>query len=260
MMKLSFAVLFCVACSCYAQKQNTTPVPILKQINRHNEDGSYSYGYEAADGSFKIETKSTNGEVKGKYGYIDADGNLREISYGADANGFSPSGTDINVPPPTIHNDRDSLYQKLRDGEIDDGQYREDPAIYLDPKYNSKPSSKAAAQFTRFNQSPAPKPFVPAQNYQYQTTPAPYIEPQTQKPFYQTRFQAPLAQNNYYQPEPQPQQYYQPQPQPQNYYKPSYNNNNYYRPAPQTPHDIFQGHPATNFDINTGSYSVNYVG
>lgn len=73
-----------------AQKQNTTPVPILKQINRHNEDGSYSYGYEAADGSFKIETKSANGEVKGKYGYVDADGNLREISYGADQHGFVP--------------------------------------------------------------------------------------------------------------------------------------------------------------------------
>jgi hypothetical protein len=195
---------------------------------------------------------------------------LREISYGADKNGFSPEGTDINVPPPTIHNDRDSLYPKLSDGEIDDGQYREDPAIYLDSKYNSKPSSnKAVSQFSRFNQAPAQKPYVPAQNYQYQTTPAPqfapaqnyqyqstaapYIEPQTQRPFYQSRFQAP--QNNYYQPQPQQQQnYYQPQQQ-QNYYRPS---NNYQQAA--APHDIFQGHPATNFDINTGSYSVSYGG
>lgn len=29
-------------------------------------DGSYTYGYEAADGSFKIETKAATGEVKGK--------------------------------------------------------------------------------------------------------------------------------------------------------------------------------------------------
>lgn len=28
-------------------------------------DGSYTYGYEAADGSFKIETKAATGEVKG---------------------------------------------------------------------------------------------------------------------------------------------------------------------------------------------------
>lgn len=82
-------MLLCVACA-VAQKQNTTPVPILKQINRHNEDGSFSYGYEAADGSFKIETRAATGEVKGKYGYVDADGNVREISYGADQNGFVP--------------------------------------------------------------------------------------------------------------------------------------------------------------------------
>ena len=31
-----------------------TPVAILKQINRHNEDGSYTYGFEGADGSFKV--------------------------------------------------------------------------------------------------------------------------------------------------------------------------------------------------------------
>lgn len=260
-MKLSIAVFLCLACSCFAQKQNTTPVPILKQINRHNEDGSYSYGYEAADGSFKIETKSANGEVKGKYGYVDADGNIREISYGADKNGFSPEGTDINVPPPTIHNDRDSLYPQLKNGEIDDGSYREDPSIYLDPRYNSKPS-KAASQF-RVNPAPV------KQNYNYnnyQATPAPAVyEPVTERPAFQSRFSAP-AQNNYYQ-QPQqnyyqaPQQNYYQQPQ-QNYYQAPQQNyyqprNNYYNP---TPVDIFQGHPASNIDINTGSYSVSYSG
>ena len=44
------------------------PIAILKQINKHNEDGSYTYGYEGADGSFKIETKLATGEVMGKYG------------------------------------------------------------------------------------------------------------------------------------------------------------------------------------------------
>lgn len=73
-------------------KDYTTPVPILKQLNRHNEDGSYSYGYEAADGSFKIETKYPTGEVQGKYGYIDDSGKLREIEYGASKRGFEPAG------------------------------------------------------------------------------------------------------------------------------------------------------------------------
>ena len=48
-------------------------VTLTKKIAffRHNEDGSYSYGYEAADGSFKLETRYPDGRVKGKYGYID---------------------------------------------------------------------------------------------------------------------------------------------------------------------------------------------
>ena len=43
----------------------------IDSFPRHNEDGSYSYGYEAADGSFKLETRFPDGRVKGKYGYVD---------------------------------------------------------------------------------------------------------------------------------------------------------------------------------------------
>ena len=73
-------------------QQYTTPVPILKQIDRQNDDGSYTYGYEAADKSFKIETKYPNGEVYGKYGYVDDQGKIREIEYGASKRGFEPAG------------------------------------------------------------------------------------------------------------------------------------------------------------------------
>lgn len=80
------------------------PIAILKQINKHNEDGSYTYGYEGADGSFKIETKDANGDVKGKYGYVDGSGKVRTVEYGANKYGFQPSGEGITVsaiaPPP----------------------------------------------------------------------------------------------------------------------------------------------------------------
>lgn len=79
-----------------------TPVAILKQINRHNEDGSYTYGYEGGDGSFKIETKLPNGEVKGKYGFVDDAGKVRVVEYGANQNGFQPAGEGITVAPPTL--------------------------------------------------------------------------------------------------------------------------------------------------------------
>merc|ERR1711962_789398 len=49
----------------------TTPVPILKFIDQHNNDGSYTYGFQSADGTYKIETRLVTGEVKGKYDYID---------------------------------------------------------------------------------------------------------------------------------------------------------------------------------------------
>ena len=46
-------------------KTTTTPVPIIKQINKVNDDGSYTFGYEAGDGSFRIEKKELSGHVKG---------------------------------------------------------------------------------------------------------------------------------------------------------------------------------------------------
>lgn len=79
-----------------------TPVAILKQINRHNEDGSYTYGFEGADGSFKIETKLPGGEVKGKYGFVDDTGKVRVVEYGANQYGFQPAGEGITVAPPTL--------------------------------------------------------------------------------------------------------------------------------------------------------------
>lgn len=73
-------------------------VAILKQINRVNEDGSYTFGYEAADGSFKIETRDVNGNVKGMFGFINEDGELKRVSYSAsNGTGFQTSGT-FNVP------------------------------------------------------------------------------------------------------------------------------------------------------------------
>lgn len=253
---------FVFCCSCFAQKQNsnTTPVPILRQINRHNEDGSYSYGYEGADGSFKIETKQANGEVKGKYGYVDTDGKLREIEYGANENGFQASGDGIQAAPPTVNNVQSS-YPALGPDEVDDGQYREDPKIYEDPRYNSK--SSKSSQFrpaSNFNYAPAvqsppartysPAPAAPVRSYSPATpvrnyevnTEAP-IQQEPQQNYYQSRFQAP-AQSNYYQP---PQQNYYRQP-----------SNNYY----QNPSDvnIFQGHPASDLNLQTGSYSVSYSG
>merc|ERR1712112_167890 len=76
------------------------PTVIIKQVNEINEDGTYTVGYEAADGTFKLETRDEEGNVEGKYGYLDDSGELVIVEYTAnnstgfssDANSQQPSG------------------------------------------------------------------------------------------------------------------------------------------------------------------------
>lgn len=57
----------------------TAPVvAILKQINQLNDDGSYTFGFEASDGSFRVESMDVDGYITGRYGYIDANGETQE--------------------------------------------------------------------------------------------------------------------------------------------------------------------------------------
>lgn len=53
--------LFCLVTAGYANvndqqtsESQNDQVAILKQIRKVNDDGSYTYGYEAGDGSFKV--------------------------------------------------------------------------------------------------------------------------------------------------------------------------------------------------------------
>lgn len=226
-----FGVLLIISIA-HSKPQNyqTTPVPILKQIDRHNDDGSYSYGYEAADGTFKIETKYPNGEVYGKYGYVGDDGKVRQVEYGASKRGFEPVGAHINVAPPTLSNNLDDP-----NGDYDDGQYREDPSIY-EFEFSEIPSS------------------VPVSGYKtaYQTPQNQYNQPKYQQsqpqPQYTAKSRAQFAPQLAPQPLPQYKQgpqFYNPRPQ----YR-SINHNS----------EVFRGHPAKNVNLNTGSYSISYSG
>ncbi|KAF5270959.1 hypothetical protein FQA39_LY08262 [Lamprigera yunnana] len=54
---------------------------IVKTIKKINNDGSYTIGYESDDGSFKIESRDVLGNIKGTYGYIDDNGEIKRVSY-----------------------------------------------------------------------------------------------------------------------------------------------------------------------------------
>ena len=84
------------------------PVQTIRNYNKVNDDGSFTFGYEAADGSFKEETRGTDCVVRGKYGYIDPDGNKREFTY------VSGNPCDPNAPK----DDEDDLADKQEEDDI----------------------------------------------------------------------------------------------------------------------------------------------
>ncbi|XP_046962856.1 uncharacterized protein LOC124532169 [Vanessa cardui] len=77
-----------------SETADPTKVEIVKQIRRLNEDGSYTIGYEANDGTFKIESRDVLGNVKGTFGYVDDDGEIKRVTY-------SSSGDSTPVPVTT---------------------------------------------------------------------------------------------------------------------------------------------------------------
>lgn len=78
----------------------TPPVQTIRNYNKVNDDGSFTFGYEAADGSFKEETRGTDCVVRGKYGYVDPDGNKREFTYvsGNPCDPNAPKEDDDDLP------------------------------------------------------------------------------------------------------------------------------------------------------------------
>lgn len=129
---------------------------------RHNEDGSYTYGYEGADGSFKIETKLPNGEVKGKYGYTDETGKLRVVEYGANRYGFQPAGEGITVAPPTLVDETTNKDGTLNPENVEQEQ-----------QYIAAPAPRPAPI-----RAPAPRPAPrPQPQYVPEFAPAPYRSP-----------------------------------------------------------------------------------
>ncbi|XP_067634221.1 larval cuticle protein 1-like [Eurosta solidaginis] len=78
-------------------------VEILKSVAERKDDGSYVFSYEGADGNYREEvgivknagTDDEKLEVSGSYRYYDREGQLIEVHYTADENGYVPQGTNI---------------------------------------------------------------------------------------------------------------------------------------------------------------------
>uniref|UniRef100_A0A182NFN0 Uncharacterized protein n=1 Tax=Anopheles dirus TaxID=7168 RepID=A0A182NFN0_9DIPT len=64
------------------QDRKRKPVAqILRKWREEHEDGSITWGFENDDGSFKEETIGIDCVTRGRYGYVDPDGEKREYNY-----------------------------------------------------------------------------------------------------------------------------------------------------------------------------------
>ncbi|XP_057335824.1 uncharacterized protein LOC130674495 [Microplitis mediator] len=82
-------------------------VAILKQLRKVNEDGSYTFGYEAGDGSFKVETRDVLGNVKGTFGFVDGNGEIKRVTYS------SSNGTGFKATTVSPLQERPSVVQTI---------------------------------------------------------------------------------------------------------------------------------------------------
>ncbi|CAG0878916.1 unnamed protein product [Darwinula stevensoni] len=63
------------------ETESKNNVRILKSFMDKNPDGTFTFGYENEDGSYKEETRGKDCIVRGKYGYVDPTGVKREFTY-----------------------------------------------------------------------------------------------------------------------------------------------------------------------------------
>ncbi|XP_019867091.1 endocuticle structural glycoprotein ABD-4 [Aethina tumida] len=110
-MKVIFVsvILFFGCASCAPQGPPSEPIPILRQEQEVNFDGSYKYSYETGNGiaadeqGFLKNAGQPEQEAQvaqGQFQYTSPEGQVIHLTYIADENGFQPQGDHLPTPPP----------------------------------------------------------------------------------------------------------------------------------------------------------------
>ncbi|CAB3243587.1 unnamed protein product [Arctia plantaginis] len=88
---------------------STEPIPIIRQEQVLNPDGSYKWSYETGNGISAEEQGYVKNlgipeqeaqTAQGQYQYTAPDGQVIQLQYLADENGFQPQGAHLPTPPP----------------------------------------------------------------------------------------------------------------------------------------------------------------
>ncbi|CAH2237039.1 jg9531 [Pararge aegeria aegeria] len=91
------------------QQYTTEPIPIIQQDQIINPDGSYKWNYETGNGISAEEAGYVKNlgipdqeaqTAQGQYKYTAPDGQIIQLQYIADENGFQPQGAHLPTPPP----------------------------------------------------------------------------------------------------------------------------------------------------------------
>ncbi|CAG4999209.1 unnamed protein product [Parnassius apollo] len=234
------------------------PVQTIRNFNRVNDDGSFTFGYESADGSFKEETRGTDCVVRGKYGYVDPDGNKREFTY-VSGNPCDPNNPNEEEEPesaapesaerddgvpnyptrpavrPTTARPQTTYFQNdFRDA--DEEEPEEEQLQQIRPRIVQRPVVRRPTYHQQPQQiaiTPRPVPVTTARALPPATTFRPQLIQVTPKP--QLQYQPQHQPQHQAQPQPQ----HQAQPQPQIQYSPAPN----YSPSP-SPVAVTTGRPS----------------
>ncbi|XP_004519158.1 pupal cuticle protein Edg-78E-like [Ceratitis capitata] len=91
------AALVCVA---HAGISPTAHAEILKHDSQLNVDGSYKVDYSTSNGIAVQEDGFGGHHASGGFSYYSPEGELIQLSYLADENGFKPQGNHLPTPPP----------------------------------------------------------------------------------------------------------------------------------------------------------------
>ena len=67
-----------------------------------HSDGTYKYGYDTGDGAFESVKTQAAGDVTGKFGYTDPDGNEITLEYDTTSGGFVARGDHLPQPSPEL--------------------------------------------------------------------------------------------------------------------------------------------------------------
>ncbi|GLV43627.1 Cuticular protein 97Ea [Carabus blaptoides fortunei] len=117
-----------------SESKDPAKVEIIKQIKRVNDDGSYTFGYEADDGTFKIESRDVLGNIKGTFGFVNADGEIKRVSY-------TTTNTTESATVSSVEKERSSVIQQIpRNRTIISSTTRRPPNIVF-PHVTPSPSS-----------------------------------------------------------------------------------------------------------------------